>query len=574
MFEFIYSKRRLAGIYKEIRKRYSTDKTIVPLLWTEHCVECAAPICYTTCPRFKKRADGDCIRIVNGITPIKTDENVGVECEFRTWAKIESQLKIRTLTGRQYSKLYRSITHLGYFFRKLATLLPSKTLKRIIDDGWFSYRQKLINVCIRNAQPHDAVTLNGIVTNNDHPSTFLVDVKSQSALLYRKTFEVPLGKTNFKINIPPYDSDDELYFINIHPVNAEDHIKITFDELKLLPTDIEDGKKVKCVVWDLDNTLWDGVLIEGNVTPRQSLIHLVKHFDECGIINSIVSKNDDTDANDKLKELGIDEYFVFKKINWNPKSVNIANTIKQMNINPDTVVFVDDNPFERNEVKLRLPDVTCIDPSEIERFSSGKRFNAIVTEDSRKRRSTYLMLEAMHQEEEKWTGDIDDFLRSCNIRATISSPKEDEITRCYELLQRTNQLNSSGRRLSMDEVTNIINNPNFDTFVIRSSDKFGDYGIVGFTIVSKEQSTPIITDFVISCRVANKKIEPTLVNFLACKYGGKLLFNYKKTLRNGPMYSIIEELGMERNDTTANYETYLCMFDEKYPQIVTLTEEN
>lgn len=245
-----------------------------------------------------------------------------------------------------------------------------------------------------------------------------------------------------------------------------------------------------------------------------------------------------------------------------------------MNINPDTVVFVDDNPFERNEVKLRLPDVTCIDPSEIERFSSGKRFNAIVTEDSRKRRSTYLMLEAMHQEEEKWTGDIDDFLRSCNIRATISSPKEDEITRCYELLQRTNQLNSSGRRLSMDEVTNIINNPNFDTFVIRSSDKFGDYGIVGFTIVSKEQSTPIITDFVISCRVANKKIEPTLVNFLACRYGGKLLFNYKKTLRNGPMYSIIEELGMERNDTTANYETYLCTFDEKYPQIVTLTEEN
>lgn len=572
MFEYIYSKLRATSVFKAIRHSTSQDKSVVPLFWTEHCVECAAPLCYKTCDRYRKRADGDCVRIENGISPIVTSDGLGAICEFRTWAKIESQLKIRLLSGKQYSALYCILTALGYFFRKIASISPFRFLQNFVDCGWFSYRQKLINFTLRNKAPQYSLTLEGKVENHDHPSAFLVDVKSNSALLFRESFEVPKGISSFSINIPPYESDKELYFINIHPANAEDHVTVTFNSLKLLPTDITKGKKVKCIIWDLDNTLWDGVLIEGDVKPNDELIKLIKHLDACGIVNSIASKNDEKTARAKLAELGIEQYFVFSKINWLPKSVNVTTTVKQMNINANTVVFVDDNPFERNEVLLRAPSITCVDPSEIIAFSKCSRFNAIVTEDSKKRRSTYRMLEAMQKEEEEWTGNIDDFLINCNIQAQIEHPTDKTIPRCFELLQRTNQLNSSGRRLSLNEVEEIVKSSSYESFVLSSSDKFGDYGIVGFIIIDTSSSVPCVTDFVISCRVANKKIEPTLINYLAGKYGGKLFFNYKKTLRNGPMFQIIRELKMEKVSSEGGYDVYQCQYDKDYPKVVSLFE--
>lgn len=572
MFEYIYSKLRATSVYKAIRHSTSQDKSVVPLFWTEHCVECAAPLCYKTCDRYRKRADGDCVRIENGISPIVTSDGLGAICEFRTWAKIESQLKIRMLSGKHYSALYCILTALGYFFRKIASLSPFRFLQNFVDCGWFSYRQKLINFSLRNKRPHYSLTLEGIVENHDHSSAFLVDVKSNSALLFRDTFEAPTGISSFSINVPPYESDKELYFINIHPANAEDHVTVTFNSLKLVPTDITKGKKVKCVIWDLDNTLWDGVLIEGDVKPNDELIKLIKHLDSCGIVNSIASKNDEKTARAKLAELGIEQYFVFSKINWLPKSVNVTTTVKQMNINANTVVFVDDNPFERNEVLLRAPSITCVDPSEIIAFSKCSRFNAIVTEDSRKRRSTYRMLEAMKKEEEEWTGNIDDFLMNCNIQVQIDHPSDKAIPRCFELLQRTNQLNSSGRRLNLNEVKEIVKSSSYESFVLSSSDKFGDYGIVGFIIIDLSGNVPCVSDFVISCRVANKKIEPTLINYLACKYGGRLFFNYKKTLRNGPMFQIIKQLKMDKVSSEDGYDVYQCKYDKDYPKVVSLIE--
>ena len=164
-------------------------------------------------------------------------------------------------------------------------------------------------------------------------------------------------------------------------------------------------------------------------------------MDSCGTVNSIASKNDKEHVVEKLKVLGIAEYFVFNKINWNPKSINIGKTIEQMNINPNTIVFVDDNPFERNEVSLRYPSITCIDPSEIISFSTCNRFKAVVTEDSKNRRTTYKMLESLKEEEDNWTDNIDEFLLSCKIKVNLHSP---------------NQLNASGRRLSLDNVTTLV----------------------------------------------------------------------------------------------------------------------
>jgi len=571
MFEFIYSTDKVPQIYQYIDKLSRKESEIVPLLWTEHCVECAAPKCYGTCPRFRRREDGNCVRIAGGLTPVVKNGVFSVKAEFRTWAKIESQLKISTLCGNEYAKTYKRITKLGYFFEHIAKWCPIQKISKFIFDGWFSYRQKYINFLIKNAPKQERLSLTGYIENEDKPTSLLVDVKSASKLLYREAVDVPLGETRINLPIPCYDDNDILYFINIHPTNAEQHVTLTFKQLGMVPTDIHEGKKIKCVIWDLDNTLWDGVLIENDkVKPRQNLIDLIKQLDSCGIVNSIASKNNADEVDAKLKELGIDEYFVFKKVNWNPKSVNISNTIKQMNINPNTIVFVDDNPFERNEVSLLYPALTCIDPSEIIDFSKCKRFNVTVTEDSKKRRETYKMLESLKTEEEAWDGNIDDFLKSCHIQVQLSKPDDDNIMRCYELLQRTNQLNSSGRRLSLDEVRRIVSSDQYDSYVLKSTDKFGDYGIVGFMIVEKKDDGAHITDFVISCRVANKKIEPSVVNYLAHIYQDKIYFHYKKTTLNGPMHKVIEELEMETVLNSKDFLIFLHSYKESYNNVVSI----
>ena len=128
MFEYIHSKKRVKKIYQLIDEEYKKEKQIIPLFWTEHCIECAAPLCYTTCPRYKQREDGECIRIVNGITPIDHHSQLGALLEFRTWGKIESQLKIRPLSGKTYTTVYSVITRFGYLVKLLNYIVPIKLI--------------------------------------------------------------------------------------------------------------------------------------------------------------------------------------------------------------------------------------------------------------------------------------------------------------------------------------------------------------------------------------------------------------------------------------------------------------
>ncbi len=573
MFEYLYGTKQ-KHLSSLIEHTFAGDGAIVPLLWTEHCVECAAPLCYKTCSRYKKRSDGNCVRVVNGISPINNNGVLATKVEFRTWAKIETQLKARSITRNTYSSLYKNVSRWGSFFRSMASISPFTGLHKFIDQGWFSYRQKYINYRLRNAQAQNTLTLAGRVINEDHDTSIFVDVHTQSNLLFRESVAIPFGVTEFKVSIPPYEDPNEIYFLCLHPANAEEHVTLTFEKLDLVPTDITSGKKVKCVIWDLDNTLWNGVLIESNdVEAKKEFVDLIKHLDSCGIVNSIASKNNEEDVLPVLRKLGIEEYFVFKKINWDPKSVNIGKTIKQMNINPNTIVFVDDNPFERNEVSLSYPSVTCVDPTDLLEFVKCQRFNMVVTEDSRNRRATYKLLESLKAEEEQWEGNINDFLKSCQIKVHLSAATDKTIPRCYELLQRTNQLNSSGRRLSLEEVESFVHNQSeFDSYVLNSTDKFGDYGIVGFLMVDKRSEMPVVTDFVISCRVANKLIESSLINHLANKYGGRIEFYFKKTTKNGPMAKIITDLKMENVSSHADFDVYSCQHQADFPVVVDIDD--
>src|SRR5436309_16001842 len=123
------------------------------------------------------------------------------------------------------------------------------------------------------------------------------------------------------------------------------------------------GKQsIKCVVWDLDNTVWDGILLEDStVTLRPHVVEILKTLDARGILHSIASKNDHATALAKLKEFGLDEYFLYPQMNWNSKAANVQSIVTSINIGMDTVAFMDDDPFEREEIRHSLPEVLVLE---------------------------------------------------------------------------------------------------------------------------------------------------------------------------------------------------------------------
>ena len=171
-------------------------------------------------------------------------------------------------------------------------------------------------------------------------------------------------------------------------------------------------KAIKCVVWDLDNTLWHGTLAEGDkVELKDGIADVIKGLDQRGILHSIASKNNYEDAVQKLKEFGLFEYFLYPQINWNPKSSSVEIIREKLNIGADTFLFIDDQPFEREEVNAVHPEVECVDSEyylileEMGRIRSGT-----VSDDASQRRIRYLEDIERKNEEEQFIGTPEDFL--------------------------------------------------------------------------------------------------------------------------------------------------------------------
>src|SRR5436305_2256840 len=149
---------------------------------------------------------------------------------------------------------------------------------------------------------------------------------------------------------------------------------------------------IKCVVWDLDNTVWDGILLEDpQVTLRPEVVGILRTLDERGILHSIASRNDHEVAMAKLREFGIEEYFLYPQINWNSKAASVAQIAQDINIALDAVAFVDDQPFEREEVAFTHDQVLCLDSGTLDGLLDGPELNPrFITDDSKIRRRMYM----------------------------------------------------------------------------------------------------------------------------------------------------------------------------------------
>lgn len=259
---------------------------------------------------------------------------------------------------------------------------------------------------------------------------------------------------------------------------------------------------IKIVIWDLDDTFWKGTLSEGDIEVKKENISIVDELNNRGIINSIVSKNDRVQAINMLKCLGCLEKFVFPEISWEPKGYVVKKLLERIGLRADNAIFIDDNVSNLEEVKFYNKGITCIYPYEIQTLlEQDDRFEG-KKDLCHSRLNQYRILEKKIKDKEKSVSNKE-FLMQSDICIYICSKCDSEIDRIYELLQRTNQLNYTKKRSSLEELIEICNSSNIETAHIYAQDKYGDYGIIGFYALKDNK----LLHFLFSCRILGMGVE-------------------------------------------------------------------
>lgn len=298
---------------------------------------------------------------------------------------------------------------------------------------------------------------------------------------------------------------------------------------------------IKCIVWDLDNTIWEGTLLEDqSVKLRDNIKHIIKTLDNRGILQSIASKNDPDAALKKLKEYGLDEYFLYPQISWNSKAESVKNISELLNIKLDSFAFIDDQQIELDEMHYELPDIKCFNAEKIEKILYLPEINPpYITDDSRLRRKLYMNDIHRNQAEKEYKGPTEEFLKQLKMKLTIFKAQKTDLMRAYELTIRTNQLNATGYTYSFDELEHFSHSSDHILLMVRLEDKYGEYGNIGLSLIDIKESIWNIKLLLISCRVMSRGIGSVLLKYiinLAKDSKKKLIAEFVPTPRNRMMY--------------------------------------
>jgi FkbH-like protein len=273
---------------------------------------------------------------------------------------------------------------------------------------------------------------------------------------------------------------------------------------------------IKCVVWDLDNTLWDGtIMIDDRVSLRNNVRSIIRALDDRGILQSIASKNDYACAMEKLQEFNLDEYFLFPQIGWHSKALSMQTIAESINIGLDTIAFIDDQPFEREEVNFSHPEVLCIDATDIDKMLDMSEMNPrFITLDSKMRRQMYLNDQERNNVEENFVGPKEEFLASLQMELSIFPAKEEDLKRAEELTVRTHQLNATGYTYSYDELNYFRLSDQHQLFMARLKDKYGTYGHIGLSLIECSPDLWTIKLLLMSCRVMSRGIGTIMLSHI------------------------------------------------------------
>lgn len=340
------------------------------------------------------------------------------------------------------------------------------------------------------------------------------------------------------------------------------------EEMKRILKFFNSSRK-KCLVLDLDNTLWGGVigdLGEKNIELSEykegarykDFQKRIKELKELGILLAINSKNDYENVKKVFienKDMVLKEDdFIIKKINWNPKSQNILEISQELNIGLDSIVFLDDNPIERDEVRNALPEVIVPEfpnqTSELEDFIIDiyEKYFFTVYQTNEDKTKTKMYFDNIKRDElRKNSSSIDQFLTNLDMKIYLWKMRKENFQRVFQLIHKTNQFNLTTKRYTMEQLEQIYNDEKYEIFIADVEDKYGDNGIVFLLIAKKEKSKIIIDSLIMSCRVMGRYIEDKILSYLENKWfeeGYKeIIGEYIKTEKNKPVENLFDRLG-------------------------------
>lgn len=547
--------------FKTLRDSIHSQSLIV---WGEHCSECAFPACYSTCALYTPRHDDmNCGRFTHGIQKEKNGNLRLATINFRKWGKLFGRGPV-SLVDAEKAQKHEKINDV--ISSAIAHYAPSIIVRRL---NWEWDKRKSLtgdvttaDAFIFEAWGFDEVNLNFTLT--------IIPENPQNNGLFQSNVVITAG---YNQNIIPLDEISELvdlsqpFSIQIEPLEDSLYYDVTFGIIdfvkfhKRLGEILHSNKtatksqnhaknpKAKCVVWDLDNTIWQGTLAEDgkdNLVLNPIIKSTIEELDQRGILQSIASKNDLQPALEALKLFDLKKYFLYPQVSWEPKSVAIKQIAKQLDIGIDTFIFIDDQPFERGEVQEHIPTITVLPHTEIPSLLSNPLVDVPVTKESKKRRAMYMAEQNRQSTFQNNSSNYVDFLRGCEIEIIASKLSSKYAERAYELSQRTNQLNVSGRRYQRKEIE-ALQKPNSKNkaYIFSCRDRFGDYGIIAMCVI--DLSVGHIESFMMSCRVQRKLVEHSIFWWLCSKCSvnnlDEISVDYRKTARNQASMKMLKELG-------------------------------
>lgn len=276
-----------------------------------------------------------------------------------------------------------------------------------------------------------------------------------------------------------------------------------------------DITKTKLIIWDLDDTFWNGVLSEGGIVFNKDNLRLLEELVTKGIMCSICSKNDFLKVKTEFLVHGYIKYwqmFVFPSINWQAKGQRVKNIIESMQLREENVIFIDDNEANINEVRYFCPKIMYATPEQIRKISEELYLvNDYDLEYTRLK--SYKILEQKSADKQLQNCSNEEFLRKSEIRICIKHDCMENIDRIDKLIHRTNQLNFTKQRIDKEDLKNIFENSSkYDSAYVIAGDKYGCYGICGFYVINKEDNR--LEHFLFSCRIMNMGIEQFVYSYL------------------------------------------------------------
>lgn len=393
-------------------------------------------------------------------------------------------------------------------------------------------------------QLHDRFTCDIIQNNFDMPTLRTagnLDAKTDSP--YRRHMQLNLllaeqSPAYVHINNVDYLSsvfgitsfrDEKMYDYSKIPTRFEMLIPYTANICAVIAAIL--GKSKKCIVLDLDNTLWGGVvgddgvagieIGEGSATGEafKRFQVALKAQKDRGVLLAVCSKNEEANAKEPFVKrdemvLRLDDISCFVA-NWDPKSHNIQRIAQMLNIGLDSLLFIDDNPAEREIVRQQLPEVAILDLPEdssdyCKALSSCNWLDAVNITKEDLRRTELYKENAERQQLSTTIGDYESYLKSLEMVATIGAFDDLNLPRITQLINKTNQFNLTTKRYTETEIETIAKDPNAITFYVKVADKFGDNGLISVFIGIKQQDRLIIDTWLMSCRVLKRRVEDLL----------------------------------------------------------------